>query len=210
MESGTRCSPSNCASLLAWTSTCRDAGPTNYTLWLAYQGKLVKASPERIRRASAEEQITLTGWIDDLVHTGDLFEKTPKRGFLDITSNPLPPEEEFEAIDNVWQSKRRAAPFVVSHLSHYCGQFLCVSSLCSGHVNRSCTDWKSFTPRLRFALRTDKKICTPRQCSTMSMGEIFLIHKPLFTEATPGFLVFLVDNYVIEHCVFILALSVPP
>ena len=113
-------------------------------------------------------------------------------------------------METCWQSKRRKAPFVVSHLSHYCSQFLCVSSLCSGHVNRSCTDWKSFTPRLRFALRTEKKICTPRQCSTMSMGEIFLIHKPLFTEATPGFLVFLVDNYVIEHCVFILALSVPP
>ena len=59
----------------------------------------MKASPERIRRASAEEQITLTGWIDDLVHTRDLFEKTPKRGFLDITSNPLPPDGKFEAID---------------------------------------------------------------------------------------------------------------
>jgi hypothetical protein len=33
------------------------------------------------------------------VHTRDLFEKTPKRGFLDITSNPLPPDGEFEAID---------------------------------------------------------------------------------------------------------------
>ncbi|CAL1148194.1 unnamed protein product [Cladocopium goreaui] len=69
------------------------------TVWLAYQGKLVKASPERIRRASEEEQLTLTGWIDDLVHTRDMFEKTPKRGFLDITSDPLPPEEEFEIAD---------------------------------------------------------------------------------------------------------------
>eukprot|EP00435_Cladocopium_sp_Y103_P033184 s4126_g8.t1 len=69
------------------------------TVWLAYQGKLVKASPERIRRASEEEQLTLTGWIDDLVNTRDLFEKTPKRGFLDITEDPLPPEEEF-AVDD--------------------------------------------------------------------------------------------------------------
>eukprot|EP00435_Cladocopium_sp_Y103_P050254 s2395_g15.t1 len=69
------------------------------TVWLAYQGKLVKASPERIRRASEEEQLTLTGWIDDLVHTRDLFERTPKRGFLDITTDPLPPAEEFEIGD---------------------------------------------------------------------------------------------------------------
>ena len=60
-------------------------------------------------------------------------------------------------METCWQSKRRKAPFVVSHLSHYCGQFLCVSSLCSGHVNRSCTDWKSFTPRLRFVFEDGKE-----------------------------------------------------
>ena len=64
------------------------------TLWLAYQGKLVKASPERVRRAGDEEQLTLTGWIDDLVQTREQFEKAPKRGFLDLSQEPLPPPEE--------------------------------------------------------------------------------------------------------------------
>ena len=69
------------------------------TVWVAYQGKQVKASPERVRRAGEEEQLTLTGWIDDLVHARGLFEKTPKRGFLDITLDPLLPEEEFQIVD---------------------------------------------------------------------------------------------------------------
>ena len=64
------------------------------TLWLAYQGRLIKASPERVRRASEEENLTLTGWIDDLVNTREAFEKTPKRGFLDLSAEPLPPPEE--------------------------------------------------------------------------------------------------------------------
>lgn len=39
------------------------------TLWLSYQGTLVKASPERVRRAAEEEQLTLTGWIDSILNT---------------------------------------------------------------------------------------------------------------------------------------------
>ena len=62
------------------------------TLWLSYQGTLVKASPERVRRSSEEEQLTLTGWIDDLVQTR--LDAEPKRGFLDLSAEPLPPAEE--------------------------------------------------------------------------------------------------------------------
>ena len=64
------------------------------TVWLSYQGTLVKASPERIRRASEEEQLTLSGWIDDLVGTLSELETEPKRGFLDICDDPLPPNSE--------------------------------------------------------------------------------------------------------------------
>jgi hypothetical protein len=39
------------------------------TIWVAYQSTLVKASPERIRRASAEENLTVSGWLKDLVDT---------------------------------------------------------------------------------------------------------------------------------------------
>ena len=33
------------------------------TLWLAHQGHLVKAAPERIRRASLEENLAISGWL---------------------------------------------------------------------------------------------------------------------------------------------------
>lgn len=60
------------------------------TVWVSYQGTLVKASPERLRRASEEEMTTLSGWIDALVDTRQTFEKEPKRGFLDLSEEPLP------------------------------------------------------------------------------------------------------------------------
>eukprot|EP00435_Cladocopium_sp_Y103_P035126 s1424_g9.t1 len=63
------------------------------TLWLSYQGTLVKASPERVRRASEDEQTTLTGWIDDIVQTRQKLDTEPKRGFLDLSEEPLPPPE---------------------------------------------------------------------------------------------------------------------
>ena len=62
------------------------------TIWVSYQGTLVKASPERIRRASEEEMLTLSGWIDALVETRATLEQEPKRGFLDLTNDPLPPD----------------------------------------------------------------------------------------------------------------------
>eukprot|EP00435_Cladocopium_sp_Y103_P005667 s2718_g1.t2 len=63
------------------------------TLWLSYQGTLVKASPERVRRSSEEEQLTLTGWIDDVVQTRQSLDQERKRGFLDLSDEPLPPVE---------------------------------------------------------------------------------------------------------------------
>ena len=63
------------------------------TLWLSYQGTLVKASPERVRRTAEEEQLTLTGWIDDLVKTRERLDQEPKRGFLDLSEDPLPAVE---------------------------------------------------------------------------------------------------------------------
>ena len=64
------------------------------TLWLSYQGTLVKASPERVRRTAEEEQLTLTGWIDDLAQTRDRLDQEPKRGFLDLSEDPLPVNED--------------------------------------------------------------------------------------------------------------------
>lgn len=51
------------------------------TLWLSYRGTLSKASPERIRCASEEEQLTLTGWIDGLFRTLSALEEERKEVF---------------------------------------------------------------------------------------------------------------------------------
>ena len=64
------------------------------TLWLAHQGHLVKASPERVRRASLEENLALSGWLEDIVKLKHDISTEPKRGFLDLAEHPLPPLED--------------------------------------------------------------------------------------------------------------------
>ena len=64
------------------------------TLWLSYQGGIVKASPERVRPASPEEQLTVSGWLAGLTRAREDFEATPKRGYLDLRQDPLPDYQE--------------------------------------------------------------------------------------------------------------------
>ncbi|CAE7602014.1 GIP [Symbiodinium sp. CCMP2456] len=61
------------------------------TLWLSYQGNLVKASPERVRPGSEEEKMTIHGWLDGLAQAKEEFEKEPKRGYMDLTHQGAPP-----------------------------------------------------------------------------------------------------------------------
>ena len=63
------------------------------TLWLAFQGYLVKAAPERVRRASEEERLTMSSWLEDLVKRKNDPCTDPKNGYLDLTEHDLPPEE---------------------------------------------------------------------------------------------------------------------
>ena len=86
------------------------------TIWLSYQGTLVKASPERVRRASEEEMLSLSGWIDALLDTRQELEKEPKRGFLDLTDDPLPPLEELHPDLPVEPCEPGRAPEEQSHL----------------------------------------------------------------------------------------------
>ena len=53
------------------------------TIWIAYQGYLVKAAPENL---------TLTGWISDIVNTKEQLEQEPKKGYIDLMQEPIPPE----------------------------------------------------------------------------------------------------------------------
>ena len=64
------------------------------TLWLAHQGHFVKAAPERIRRASLEENLAVSGWLEDIVKIKKDLATEPTKGFLDLAEHPLPPDEE--------------------------------------------------------------------------------------------------------------------
>ena len=62
------------------------------SVWVSFQGYVVKASPEHLRLASTEEKMTLTGWIDDIASTRKRLEETPQKGY--IVLDELPPESE--------------------------------------------------------------------------------------------------------------------
>ena len=70
------------------------------TVWLAYQGFLVKASPERLRRASPEERLSVSGWLQDIVDTKEQLATIPKSGYIDLSDEPIPPQEALEDIEN--------------------------------------------------------------------------------------------------------------
>lgn len=58
---------------------------------------LVKAAPERIRRASEEESLSLSSWLEGLVKRKNDPCTDPKNGFLDLTEHDLPPEQRLES-----------------------------------------------------------------------------------------------------------------
>ena len=62
------------------------------SVWLAFQGYVVKAAPEHLRVASMEERMTLTGWIDDIVSTRKKLEEEPSKGYI-VLDEPPPREE---------------------------------------------------------------------------------------------------------------------
>ncbi|CAE7252114.1 RE1 [Symbiodinium sp. CCMP2592] len=57
-------------------------------VWIAYTNTLIKASPERVRHASAEENLSVSGWLRGISQTRQDFEKLPKKGFIDLTDDP--------------------------------------------------------------------------------------------------------------------------
>ena len=65
-------------------------------VWIAFNGAIVKAAPERVRVATEEESLSVSGWMDGITHARQAFEKKPNRNFLDLTKD-LDPIEEDEA-----------------------------------------------------------------------------------------------------------------
>ena len=68
------------------------AQPT--TVWLSYRGHIVKAAPEHLRHANEEEHLSLSKWIDDIAKTKEELEQMPRQGFIDLTKEELPMDED--------------------------------------------------------------------------------------------------------------------
>eukprot|EP00435_Cladocopium_sp_Y103_P054634 s153_g17.t2 len=81
------------------------------TIWLSHRGNLVKASPERIRRASLEENMSISGWLEDIVSAKKDVATEPHRGYLDLSDHPLPPEEP-DALENVEEQSEGYDPSI--------------------------------------------------------------------------------------------------
>ena len=64
------------------------------SVWISFKGIVVKAAPEQLRHASTEEQLTLTGWIDDIAETRKDLEKKITHGYIDLTQEEIPDAEE--------------------------------------------------------------------------------------------------------------------
>ena len=60
------------------------------SVWVSFKGIVVKAAPEQLRHASIEDQMTLTGWIDDIAETRKDLEKKITHGYIDITKEEVP------------------------------------------------------------------------------------------------------------------------
>ena len=62
-------------------------------VWISFHGTLVKAAPERVRHATPEEDLTISGWLRGISRARVEFEQVPKKGFVDITADQDPLED---------------------------------------------------------------------------------------------------------------------
>ena len=93
-------------------------------VWIAYQGSLVKAAPERTRPATEEEALSLSGWMRGLSQARGMFDGKLRRNFVDLTKDqdPVDQEQEDEAMPQAeanesWQPPLRRVRAKTSHYS---------------------------------------------------------------------------------------------
>ena len=55
---------------------------------------------------SPGENLTLTGWISDIVNTKEQLEQEPKKGYIDLMQEPIPPEILGEAEEDEYEPEQ--------------------------------------------------------------------------------------------------------
>ena len=61
-------------------------------LWLAYNGHLVKASPEKVRLASQEENLSMSSWLEGISNAKkQIDDKGNLKGYIDLSKEDITP-----------------------------------------------------------------------------------------------------------------------
>ena len=63
-------------------------------IWISFRRHIVKAAPEQLRLASAEEHQSLSSWMEGLSNLRHILEEEPKSGYIDLTKES--PREELD------------------------------------------------------------------------------------------------------------------
>ena len=72
------------------------------TVWLSYNHYLIKAAPEKLRPASEEEHLSLSGWLEGNGHAKKQFETDQVKGMIDLKKEQDTPPEDSENNNDYW------------------------------------------------------------------------------------------------------------
>ena len=68
------------------------------TVWIAHGNTVIKAAPERVRLASEEESLSISGWLSGITEAREAFQRIPKRNFVDLSKDADPIDDVVEDI----------------------------------------------------------------------------------------------------------------
>ena len=88
--------------LLAWTSSSHCGSAAHYGLAILQPGPLIKAAPEKLRPASEEEHLSLSGWLEGIGHAKKQFETDQVKGMIDLKKEQDTPPEDSDNTDDYW------------------------------------------------------------------------------------------------------------
>ena len=72
------------------------------TVWLSYNHYLINAAPEKLRPASEEEHLSLSGWLEGIGHAKKQFKTDKVKGMIDLRKEQDTPPEDSEASEDYW------------------------------------------------------------------------------------------------------------
>lgn len=88
------------------------------SIWLTFQGKIVKASPEHLRPATEEEHFTLTDWIDAIADTKKQLQEKEGRDYIVLKEKPDAEDEATDVEEEQPEIKRPRPRYYIQGKTH--------------------------------------------------------------------------------------------